>query len=492
MLHPEAAERFNNARLSVQPPRAVLARQALLGAFREALRTMPEVEGDGGPPPPLAALLLTHGVAAGFAPRDEDEEDHLGGLPAQVAVDLVTNHAFNSSDDLVALFDRTIRLWRDHGGLAGDRLGGATPEEILAEVTDLDLEDLLAMAFAVVSHHAGWSLGDPVLLNPALHPGMDPDRWTAFLDLVAATPEEFGPLLADAETDWDYLAFQARPVLRVDGGLLLLDATFLLQRVTNGLYWLVHDHLRAQDDSLRQAWTQVWGDMVEATAEEELESVAPPVLGGGTTFYTEDDLAAAYGEGSSRVDAVIDFGVSLGAFEIVSGQLTTGTRVRGEPKAFRADLEKIVYKKARQLGGSCANLVADDGALTGAPATFRPVVPVLVAGGGFPVNPVTMNEIRGYVSAEGLFDHALIAELAVIDLGELEMLEGLAESGSNPIDLIRQWRSSDLADISFRNWLLRAFGPESEQYRAARIKPRVDALFETFIARLGFRSAEPD
>lgn len=74
----------------------------------------------------------------------------------------------------------------------------------------------------------------------------------------------------------------------------------------------------------------------------------------------------------------------------------------------------------------------------------------------------------------------------MIDLGELEMLEGLAESGSDPIDLIRRWRSSDLADMSLRNWLLREFGPDSEQYRAARIKPRVDALFATFIERLGF------
>jgi hypothetical protein len=293
-------------------------------------------------------------------------------------------------------------------------------------------------------------------------------------------------LLKGAESDWDYLAFQARPLLLLDDGLLLVDSEFLIQRVTNGLYWLVHDHLRDQSDALRQTWTQVWGDMVEALAEEELVSMAPPVLGGGTTYYTEDDLASAYGEGSPRVDAVIDFGMHLGAFEIVSGQLTTGTRVRGEPVAFRADLEKIVFKKARQLSGSCANLVAAEGALTGTTTSTRHVVPVLIAGGGFPVNQVTMNAIREYVAEEGLFDHARVNELSIIDLGELEMLEGLAGSGSGPVDLILQWRKSDLGDLSLRNWLLREFGSNSAQYRAEQIQPRVDALFRSMIERLGF------
>lgn len=440
MLHPEAAARFMVAIESARPPRAVLARQTLLGAFREVLRSPGDGDGPARLPPPLAALLLTHAVAAGFSTRDPDTEDQIGGVPAQLAVDLVTNFAFNSSEDLIALLDRTLRLWRDLGGVARERLGGPSPAEILTEVTGLELEDLLAMAFAVMSHRMSWSVGEPVLLNPGLHPGMDRDKWSAFLDLVGVTPDEMADRLTGAEGDWDYLAFQAHPVLRLDAGLLLIDSEFLLQRVTNGLYWLVHDHLRGQSDALRQTWTQVWGDMVEALAEEELVSMAPPVLGGGTTYYTEDDLAAAYGEGSPRVDAVIDFGVHLGAFEIVSGQLTTGTRVRGEPAAFRADLEKIVFKKARQLSGSCANLVADDGALTGVSTSTRYVVPVLVAGGGFPVNQVTMNAIREYVAEMGLFDHARIYELSIIDLGELEMLEGLAGSGSGPIDLILRWR----------------------------------------------------
>jgi hypothetical protein len=113
-------------------------------------------------------------------------------------------------------------------------------------------------------------------------------------------------------------------------------------------------------------------------------------------------------------------------------------------------------------------------------------VPVLVAGGGFPVNQVTMNAIREYVAEMGLFDHARIYELSIIDLGELEMLEGLAGSGSGPIDLILQWRASDLGDLSLRNWLLRVFGPSSTQFRAERIQPRVDALFQSMIERLGF------
>ena len=140
-------------------------------------------------------------------------------------------------------------------------------------------------------------------------------------------------------------------MLRTDRGLLVLDQSFLVGRMTAGLYWLVHDYVRdTRGETDRLRWTQAWGSMVEAMAEDELRPHAPLLLGDsvGTTYYTEEDLQTAFPK-SKACDVVIDMGDGLAAIEIVSGQLTIGTRIDGTPDAFWRDMDKLVFKKMHQL-----------------------------------------------------------------------------------------------------------------------------------------------
>lgn len=477
--------------LSVRQPerRVALARQPLLGAFRAAL--VREDDGGGGQiPPELAALMLSHVVAADFYTGPPDDGDMIGGLPAKLAVDIVNNQGFNSREDVMSLLDRTLRLWRTYGEVGASKIGGRLPADVLADITGLEIEDILSMAFGIWAHSSNWNFGDPLLLNLGLHPDMDPAKWERFLALVAGTPEEFALAFGEERSQWGFLPFQSHPVVRLPDGLLLIDETYLIERVTSGLYWILLDHFRAIDDKARQAWTQAWADMVEAHAEDELRALAPMVLGGGTTFYTEHDLAKAFPGSGGRADATIDFGESLGAFEIVSGQMTTASRIDGDPAAFRKDLEKLIFKKVRQLDGTAKHLLEDASRLTGAQVPPRPVRPVVILGGGLPVNPITVNETLDYCGAENLFAHAMACQVVLIDLGELEMLEGLGEKlGMNPADILTRWQASGIANLSLRNWLLATFGGEPTQYRAARVGERVNELFQSMLHRLGLRNS---
>lgn len=489
LLGPVAAERFAAACTSKSDLRIPLARQPILGAFRAAL-TRTDNGGGGLLPAELGAIMLSHAVSADFYNGPPSGDDRIGRLPARLAVDMVINHGFNTAEDVVSLLDRTLRLWRTYSDLGAQKIG-RRPDDLLEELIGLPLEDLVSFAFAVWAHSKNWSLGDPPLLNLALHPDVDPTKWQRFLDLVAATPDQLAAEFVAPRSDWDFLAFQAHPVISFDDGLLLVDETFLLERVTSGLYWLVHDHLRDVSDIDRQNWTQAWGDMIEALAEDQLRAVAPPALGGGTNFYTEDDLEAAYGDGGGRADATLDFGSSFGSFEVVSGQLTVGSRIDGDPDAFRRDLEKLIFKKVRQLDGTATHLLADSSKLTGYVGPVRPVQPAVVLGGGLPVNPVTMTEARDYCTDNGLLQHAMALDVVLLDLSDLEMLEGLAERGQNPLELLTRWQASSLANLSLRNWLIAEFGPEPQQYRAARLGPRIQGLFDSMIERLGLRENEP-
>lgn len=484
VLAPDARARFDSARVG-EEARVPLARQPLLAAFKKALVHRND-DPQGGLPVEFAALLLSHCAATELHAPWNDQEDLIGRLPARLAIDVVTNQGFNSQEDVVSLFDRTLRLWRDYGDKGAERIGGRDPATLVAEITGLEIEDLLAMAFAIWAQASNWAAGDPVLLNPALHPNVDESKWGAFLALIAATPDELASAVQRGRSHWDFLPFQEHPVIRFTEGLLLIDETYLVQRVTQGLYWLVHDYLRGIDDRLRADWTQAWGDMVEAHAEDELRALAPTILGGGTSFYDEHDIAKAYGEGGGRADVTIDFGTGFGVFEIVSGQLTVGSRIEGDPAAFKRDLEKLIYKKARQLDGTARKLIEDQERLTGAAGPPRRVRPVVVTGGGLPVNPVTVNEAADYCAEQNLLDHALAQPAVLIDLGELEMLEGMHERGYNALDLIDGWQASNIAALSLRNWLLQQFGGKPDPYRPARIAPRIDGFFDSMIARLGF------
>jgi hypothetical protein len=281
---------------------------------------------------------------------------------------------------------------------------------------------------------------------------------------------------------------QQHPIVRLDAGFLVLDEHYLWERVTEGLYWIVHDHERdAVGDAARQTWTQAYGEMIELMVEDQLRRIAPPILGGGTSFYTEEDFSRAYA--GKTCDAAIHFGAAIGLFEVVSGQLTVGTRIKGDPESFKADTEKLVIKKCRQLHEASLSVLNDETRLTGAPAieALR-VLPVIVVGGGYPVNLMTIPYVKEALASERLLDTPHVERPAIIDLPELEMLEGLAANGGiTPIDAIQGWLHSDFYDGPLRNYLLATYGSTNQLYRPPRMKESVDQVFDEMLPRLMLR-----
>jgi hypothetical protein len=297
--------------------------------------------------------------------------------------------------------------------------------------------------------------------------------------------------MAEPRSDWDFLALQGKPVIRVPGGLIIADVPFLMERVSGGLYWAVHDFTKARSDLSRQKWTQAWGKMVEEMVKDCLRPHAPVVLGGAPTFFTEEDLKAVYGNGK-RADVVIDYGDSIVALEIVSGRLSVPTRVDGNSEAFFNDMEKLAFKKLRQLDETTKNLSDAPVRLTGVEVEAI-VHPVVVAAGGFPVSPITRFLIAEYCETNGLFKHARVTQPVIIDIGEVEMLEGLVEhQGASLPQVLAGWQQSGIAGVSLRNYILKHHGWNHE-LRPSRVRPYVDGFIEDMIHRygLGDQSSAP-
>ncbi len=374
-LSPVFQARLTARITSADDRRVFLTRQSILASVQIVLMHdyVPPVPG----PTSLGfwGILLTHAVASGLANEPPETSDTIGGIPATLAAEMVRNCAFNESEDIYGSIDRQKRIWKVFGHLGGPFLGGKHPADLVHQITGIQVEDFLALGFALYAHAMGWTPQKPLHLAEDFS-DIDPDILQRFLSLVASTRDDLHSRLTQnpPRTNWDFLAIQDRPILRTPEGLLVLDGTYLFGRITTGLYWIVHDYLRdnyGEQDRLR--WTQAWGAMVEALAEEDIEPHSPPIFGDpdSTTFYTEEDLACAYPD-SKAADVVVDLGVTFVAFEIVSGQLTTGTRIDGTPEAFMKDMEKLVFKKMRQLDATATNLVFDERPLTAVQGPSRP------------------------------------------------------------------------------------------------------------------------
>ena len=473
----------------------IVARQCVLAAMKEVLRHPLE---DGVPrqEPELShAIMLTHAFGSAFGLEEKHTDEEICGVPAHMLMYLVRNAALYREDDAYAAMDRTVRLWREFGPKVRRAKLRAEPANLLREATGMEIEDLLALGFAAWATEHMWSPEKPLLLARDFGGAMSEDRIEVFLSVVTAGLGEYRITLKDSNYQFDFVAFEKKPIVELDNGLLVLDGRLLWQRFTSGLYWLVHDHEKQTRGSERDRhlWTQGYGEMVEEMVKDQIRATAPTLLGTKRDkgFYDDEDFKRAYGEGVSRPDAAIDYGHHLLLFEVQSGQLSTGTRVKGDPKSFECDTERLVLKKCRQLDSAARAVLADPRALTEAtPYPDMRLLPFVVVGGGYPGEAVSGGCVEDLLAQEGLLDLDGVGKLGILNPAELEILEGLFESGEDITALLFEWKSSGLRNVSLWNFLAGKFSDHSH-FRPARMEARVESTFDDFDARLRPRSG-PD
>ena len=276
-----------------------------------------------------------------------------------------------------------------------------------------------------------------------------------FLGLFSSTPATLAEELRQCPQPWQMRPLQARPLLRLGDEVLVLDERYLVERVTRGLYWLVHDHEKAvHGEHARGSWTQVWSEMVETRVEDQLRQMAPSLFGGGRAFFTEEDLQAAFPR-TKNCDAGVDFGGDVVLAEVVSGTVKVQTRELADVGSFVEDAERIVLGKARQLYATAACLLRRPQPQS-SPVKVPPsrIFPIVVISGQFPVNPLTIRYINEQLTVEGHRPDGTVQPLTVLDLEELEGCQALLQrKGRTLPQLLDAWRHSTYRDAAFRNYL---------------------------------------
>ena len=438
--------------------------------------------------PETAAVLLAHLAADGLTQERRDGEPRFCGTAESLAMEMICNSLFNHGDDIGDLLARYRLLWVDCGGRLTRVTPRRPPADLLQEATGISFGDMTALAFAYWSHIRSCGPDDPVKLNAMIMPSVTIGQATiqTFLDLFSSTPAGLAAELSARPKPWQMLPIQNRPLLRLDGDVVVLDERYLVERVTRGLHWLVHDYEKwHHGENARTTWNTAYGEMVELYAEDRLRPMAPPLIGGERAYFSEEDLQAAF-PGTRICDAGIDFGGDVVLAEVVSGTVKVPTREQADPDSFRDDTNRLVVEKVRQLYVAAGNLLRDPQP-KGSPLAERParIFPVVIFGGQYPVNPLTRHHIGERLDAEGLRPGGAIQPLTLLDLEELEACAYLHEQRNLTLpQLIDAWRQSPYAGAAFRNYLSYQYGGQ-QLGRPAGVAAALAESASIILQRLG-------
>jgi hypothetical protein len=476
-------------------PRRFLARQIVLLALRLVL-----VPPDPAPATDanltaglanldleVAAVLLAQLAADAITQRRQDDEPRFGGTAESLAMEVIASHLFNERDDPGDLLARYRLLWTRYGDQLKRVRLRRRPVELLEEAAGLDFDDLTALGFGYYAAALSYRPDTPVVVNAFANIAIGRPVIEQFLGLFSSTTDELVQVLRDRQLPWQMLPLAERPLLRVGDNVIVLDERYLLDRVTRGLYWLVHDQEKLQHgEQARVLWTQAYGEMIESRAEDQLRQLAPPlVTSAASTFFTEEDLQRAF-PSSKNIDAGIDFGADVVLAEVVSATVTVATRETPDAESFRKDAEKIVMKKARQLHATAVNLLTDPqpaGSPLRAPA--RRIFPVVVCGGQFPVNPITLRDVKRQLTTEGLLTDGRIQPLVLLDLEELEACDALHETRHVTMpQLVGDWQQSAYHEASLRSYLSFRYGGQNIG-RSADLRAALASSTKIMQERLG-------
>ena len=270
-----------------------LARQIVLRAMRLVL--VPPAPGAGASPdlalaadldgvdPETAAVLLVHLAADALHQERRASEPRFCGTAESLAMEMIANNLFNDRDDNGDLLGRYRLLWQDYGGHLKRYAPRRLPTEMLREAAGIGFDDMVTLAFAYWAYMQSRWPGDPIRVKAMVTPGMTiaAAGVQIFLDLFASTPADLAAALRLCPQPWQMMPIQDKPLLRLDDDVVVLDERYLVERVTRGLYWLVHDHEKqAYGEKARGAWTQVWSEIVETRVEDQLRRMAPVLIGG--------------------------------------------------------------------------------------------------------------------------------------------------------------------------------------------------------------------
>ncbi len=437
-----------------------LAPQAVLAALKLAF-LFPST-GAGNPDHAVGNLVAASlGIAQFLGSAGDREDPWRGGLPADLAVEVVQNQHFNDHTPRAVAIARFRRLRQ----LEAERFAANAKlfDRFFEDSTGCSVEALFDVGMSV------WmAMNDArsVRLTRARFDQLDHPREVvdAALDLLAADEDTFRALLQDEVErvgfDWAFNQFRRYPLFKApDGTFVVLHPGFLDERFCgSAAFWEVRSRLPRSPSSgnselgrLAGAFEDHHGHLPEVYVEESLREIVPNTGGYVPRVVGEEELKGRW-PGRSVCDLLIDFGTAIVPIEVVNHRLKESVLAGGSVDDLDDDLRIIVEHEAGQIDSVIELLLKDSEFAERHPAPV--IYPLIVATAGFPWGPVIAPAAWAALAENGLLQQGGVRRLQVLDLSDLELIEAaVVRGGLGFLSLLERRTSAEEEHLPWDTWL---------------------------------------
>jgi len=347
----------------------------------------------------------------------------------------------------------------------------------------------IVAGFSVWGHGDLHPIGDPAALQEW---EFDPKAWLRTvrnkpemlraLDAFAGTRDDLAAAFRAMPTPPRYHLLAMRPFRRFpvyrrrDGLLVMISHEFLLNALNDGIYWVLHDHIRdVHGEAQRSRFTQFYAWLFEKFV---LDFTRSAMTGDAHRVYGEADATPS----TAAADVAVWRGTAWGLIEVTKSAIRYDeTLLTGDLKAIRSDIARFATK-ARQ-GRDAADRLRD-GAVRyeghdSPEDRALPIRRVVVLADGLPRFPL-LNEI----TREELAKAGVEPEAVIISVDELMQASG-RDDPERLWTLIDAWRADPrYAETSLNNFLIFENHEIPGAERAALIEELFAALKRETSARL--------
>ncbi|SDZ04100.1 hypothetical protein SAMN05444365_1051 [Micromonospora pattaloongensis] len=427
----------------------------------------------------LPALLLIMADALDPGTPIEGED----GIPlmSEISLELAANHHFNANfrlDSQMAVFQRR---WIEMQAEEPSPFYKESLLEAFRDATGVELLDQVAAAVAIFV--SATQNGQPIIDIEGFFSslGWEAPRAEVALSLMSLPLDEYrvavAQELAEHTLDWYFTTFARYPLIRLDSRAIVVDPDLLLRRVLSFLP--IFDIQAGLSDQRKRMnlIRRAFDDYSERYVLEVFRSLAGSPASG--RVFSGEQLKRAYKD-SKIADVAVDYGDSWVVLEATTRQVSRDTVNAASLDGLIRDREMVI-EEATQIAETIERLRSAEHLLTGFPAVSnRRFYPIVVLTESFPNNPITTALVRDELAARGILQNHDIAPIELMDLAELDMIEGLAEVGGPSLPAILKMKStSNFWADSFRNF--QAADARLDTRRPDRVSKAFGRLFSTVI-----------
>ncbi|MET7425421.1 hypothetical protein [Dactylosporangium sp. NPDC005555] len=436
-------------------------------------------------------LLLALGDNLSTSSDDRAESETTVAANA-LALEVAANTMFNAEyreDSHLALF---MRRWVEMPRDAPSKYLKEPLSSVFFEALGFDMEERVSV---VISLWASAILRGPIVDRVALSRSLnwDLDRVEKMIDSISMPIDEYKRTVRrevrEHSLDWYFTAFSRYPIVKFDDKSMILDPDMLLRRCLGfaPVFEIEEGITRIGQSAKARKVRQAFDDYSERYAREVFESLTGTI--GVKRVYADKALKRAY-KGLKVADVVVDYGTSWLVVEVTTVQTSRDTVNGASVNGLLRDRDKII-EEIRQIDATIKHLRLNERALTGVTRRVSTrFYPIVVLTEGFPNNPIINSIIREAVQSIGLLTGSDIAPLEIVNLVELDIIEGVSETHGPPLpEILEAKQKSAFHADSLRNFLIG--DPRFSVVRPARVSVLARRAFKRAVENLGGTFPEP-